>query len=88
MDEDFPITLQEGLPSSKKGKTADWLSSLQPSHTDAFSQDSSPVKEARAHYFATHPWDWTHGNMDDLSDIFKEPAQGTSLLGESIYEIQ
>ena len=36
----------------------------------------------------THPWDWAHGNMDDLSDIFRELAQGTGLLGESIHEIQ
>ena len=27
-------------------------------------------------------------NMDDLSDIFRELAQGAGLLGESIYEIQ
>ena len=88
MDEDLPTTLQEELPSSKKGKTANCLSSMKPSHADAFSWDSDPVKEARTHYFTTHPWDWTHVNMDDLSDIFKELAQGTGLLGECIYEIQ
>ena len=88
MDEDFPITSQEEPLSSKKGKTADWLSSMKPSCADTFSWDSSPVKEARAHYFATHPWDWTYGNTDDLSNIFKELAQGANLLGESIYEIQ
>ena len=79
---------QEGLLSSKRGKTADWSSSLKPSHMDAFSQDSGPMKEARARYFATHPWDWAHGNTDDLSDIFRELAQGTGLLGESIHEIK
>ena len=47
-----------------------------------------PWKKAREHYFATHPWDWAHGNMDDLSDIFRKLAQGVSLLGESINEIQ
>ena len=82
------MALQEELPSSKRGKMADWSSSLKPSHMDTFSQDSSPVKEARACYFATHPWDWTHDNMDDLSDIFRELAQGTGLLGEAIFEIQ
>ena len=46
------------------------------------------MKEARARYFTTHPWDWAHGNMDDLSDIFRELAQGAGLLGESIHEIQ
>ena len=81
-------TLQEGLSSSKRGKTTDWSSSLQPSHADVFSQDSSPMREARECYFATHPWDWAHSNTDDLSDIFRELAQGAGLLGESIHEIQ
>ena len=79
---------QEGLSSSKSGKTADWSSCLKPSCADAFSWDSGPVKEARLHYFATHPWDWVHGNTDDLSDIFREFAQGARLLGESIHEIK
>ena len=88
IDKNSPMALQEGPLSSKRGKTADWSSSLKPSHADAFSQDSSPVKEARSHYFATHPWDWVHGNTDDLSNIFRELAQGAGLLGESIHEIQ
>ena len=79
---------QEELLSSKRGKMADWSSSLKPSHVDAFSQDSSPVKEARACYFATHPWDWAHDNMDDLSDIFRELAKGAGLLGEAIFKMQ
>ena len=79
---------QEEPPSSKRGKMANWSSSLKPSCMDAFSQDSGPVKEARACYFATRPWDWAHDNMDDLSDIFRELAQGTGLLGEAIFEIQ
>ena len=79
---------QEGLSSSKKGKLVDWSSSLKPSHADAFSWDSGPMREARECYFATHPWDWAHGNTGDLSDIFREPAQGASLLGESIHKIQ
>ena len=81
IDENSPMASQEGLLSSKRGKTADWSSSLKPSHADAFSRDSSPVKEARSCYFATHPWDWVHGNTDDLSDIFRELAQGAGLLG-------
>ena len=76
------------MPSSKRGKMADWSSSLKPSHVDAFSQDSSPMKEARACYFTTHPWDWAHDNTDDLSDIFRELAQGAGLLGEAIFKIQ
>ena len=88
IDEDFPVASQEGPSSSKIGKTVDWFSSLSPSHVDAFSHDSSFVKEARAHYFNTHPWDWAHSNMDDLSKIIRELAQGAGLLGESIHELQ
>ena len=50
--------------------------------------DSSPVKEAREHYFTTHHWDWVQSNTDNLSNIFRELAQGAGLLGKSIYEIQ
>ena len=73
-DEDFPMASQEGPSSSKIGKMDDWFSSLSLSHVDAFCLDSSLMKEARACYFTTHPWDWAHGNMDDLSKIFWELA--------------
>ena len=72
----------------KEERLPDWFATLKPSHADTFSCDSDPVKEARSHYFATHPWDWIHGNTDDLSDIFRELAEGAGLLGKSIYEIQ
>ena len=88
IDESSPMTLQEGPSNPKRGKTTGWSSSLKPSWVDAFCQDSGPIKEAREHYFATHPWDWAHGNTDDLSDIFRELAQGAGLLGEFIHEIQ
>ena len=88
IDEDSPRGSQEDLPCSKREKTSDWFSSLKPSRADAFCWDSGPIKEARECYFTTHPWDWVQSNMDDLSDIFRELAQGTGLLGKSIYEIQ
>ena len=72
----------------REGRLPDWSCSLKPSHADTFNRDSSPMKEARSHYFATHPWDWVHGNTEDLSDIFRELAQGAGLLGESIHEIR
>ena len=78
---------QEGLSNSKTGKTTGWSSSLKPSHADAFSWDSGPMREAREFYFATHPWDWACSNTDNLSDIFMELAQGTGLLGKFIHEI-
>ena len=46
------------------------------------------MKEARAHYFTTHSWDWIHGNTEDLSDTFKGLTQEAGLLGESIFKIQ
>ena len=88
IDESFPMASQEGPSNSKRGKTTGWSSSLKPSRVDAFSRDSSPIKEARECYFTTHPWDWAHGNMDDLSDIFRELAQGAGLLGKFIHKIQ
>ena len=88
MDEDFPITSQEESSNPKKGRTADWLTSMESDHVDTFSWDSNSVKEARARYFTTHSSDWSHGNTEDLSDIFKELTYEASLLGESIFEIQ
>ena len=88
MDEDFPVTLQEESSDPKKGKTANWLTYIKSNCADAFSWDSNSVKEARACYFATHSWDWSHGNTEDLSNIFKELAQEAGLLGESIFKIQ
>ena len=88
IDGTFPMVSQEGLLSCKRREAADWSSSLMPSCMDAFSQDSGPVKEARSHYFATHPWDWVHSNIEGLSDIFRELAQGAGLLGESIHKIR
>ena len=88
MDEDFPITLQEESSNPKKGRTADWLTGMESDHVDAFSWDSNSIKEARARYFTTHSWDWSHGNAEDLSNIFKELTQEAGLLGESIFELQ
>ena len=88
MDETSSKASQEGLSSSKSRETPDWFASLNPSCTDAFSHDSNPVKEARSHYFATHPYDWIHDSTDNLSNIFRELAKGAGLLGKSIYEIQ
>ena len=88
MDETSSKASQEGPSCSKRRETPDWSTSLKPSHADASSCDSSPMKEARSHYFATHPWDWIHDSTDDLSELFQELAKGAGLLGKSIYEIQ
>ena len=87
-DEDFPPASQEEPANPKRGKLVDWEASMKYSRLDAFSQDSGLVKEARVHYFTMHPWDWTRGNMDNLSDIFRGLAKCTGLLHECIFELQ
>ena len=67
---------------------ANWQTSMKSSRSDAFCRDSDLVKEARVCYFATHPWDWTQRNRNDLSDIFRGLAQSTGLLDKCIFEIQ
>ena len=72
IDKDFPKGSGEDLPCSKREKTSNWLSSLKSSRVDTFCRDSGPVREAREHYFTTHPW--VQSNTEDLSDIFRELA--------------
>ena len=88
MDETSPKASQEGPSSSKRKETPNWFASLKPSHAEAFSHFSNPLKEARLCFFATHPCDWVHNSTNDLSDILRELAEGAGLLGESIREIQ
>ena len=87
-DEDFPPVSQEECSNPKRGKMANWQTSMKSSHSDAFCWDSNLIKEARACYFDTHPWDWTQRNMNDLSNIFRGLAQSAGLLDECIFEIQ
>ena len=87
-DEDFPPVSQEERSNPKQGKMANWQTSMKSSHSDAFWQDSDLIKEARACFFDTHPWDWTQRNTNDLSDIFRGLAKSASLLDECILEIQ
>ena len=84
MEETSSKASQEGLSRSKRREAADWVTSLKPACGDAFSCDADPVKEARSHYFGTHPYDWVHGSFDDLSNILKELAESAGLLGKSI----
>ena len=55
---------------------------------EAFLRDSSIIKEARSCFFSSHSHDFVHDGTRDLSDVFKELAKSTGLLGEAIYEIQ
>ena len=74
-DEDFPPVSQEEHSNPKRGKMANWQTSMKSSRSDTFCRDSDIVKEARVCYFATHPWDWTQRNMNDPSDIFRGLVQ-------------
>ena len=46
------------------------------------------MKETRLHFFSNHSYNFVDYVTRDLSDVFKELAESTSLLGEAIYEIQ
>ena len=88
MDETSSKASQEGPSSSKRRETPIWFTSLKPSHTEAFSCNSDLVKEARLCFFSTHPCNWVIDGTNNLSNIFRELAEGTGLLGEAIHEIQ
>ena len=88
MDKTSSKASQEGPSSSKRRETPIWFASLKPSCTEAFSHDSDLVKEARLCFFSTHSCDWAIDGTNDLSDVFRELAEGTGLLGEAIHEIQ
>ena len=88
MDETSSKASQEGPSSSKRRETPIWFASLKPSCTEAFSCDSDLVKEAQSCFFSTHSCDWAIDGTNDLSNVFRELAEGASLLGEAIHEIQ
>ena len=88
MDGTSPKASQEGPSSSKRREIPVWFASLKPSHVEAFSCDSDLVKEARIHFFSTHPYDWIIDGTNGLSDIFRELAESIGLLGKVIHEIQ
>ena len=88
IDETSPKATQEEPSSSKRQETPIWFASLKPSHADAFSRDSDIVKEARLCFFSNHSCNWVTDGTNYLSDVFKELAESTGLLGEAIYKIQ
>ena len=72
----------------KRHEAPAWFTSLKPSHAEAFLWDSSIIKEARSCFFSNHSYDFINDGTHNLSDVFKELAKSTGLLGEAIYEIQ
>ena len=61
---------------------------LKQSCLEAFSQDSDLVKEARKECFSKHSYDFTTEGTCNLSEIFRQMAESTELLGTSTYKIQ
>ena len=55
---------------------------------EAFSQDSYLVKEARKEFFLKHYYNFVMEGTHNLSEVFRQMATSTELLGTSIYEIQ
>ena len=81
-------TTLEGPPSSKQQEILPWNKALKPSHAEAFGQDSDLVREARKEFFSKHSYNFITEGTHDLSEIFRQMATSTDLLGTSIYEIQ
>ena len=46
------------------------------------------MKEARLCFFSNHSCNWAIDGTNDLSNVCRELAEGASLLGEAICEIQ
>ena len=46
------------------------------------------MKEARKEYFLKHSYKFTTEGIHDISEVFKQMAKSTELLGTSIHEIQ
>ena len=55
---------------------------------EAFSWDTSLVREVREEYFKRHLSNFTTENTHNLSDVFWHMALSAKLLGSAIYEIK
>ena len=78
----------EGPLSSKWQEVLPWYKVLKQSCSEAFSCDTSLVKEARKENFKWHSYNFTMEGTCDLSEAFRHMAESAKLLGSSIYEIQ
>ena len=75
-------------PSSKQWDIPPWYKVLKWSHSEAFSWDTSLVREARKEYFKKQSPNFTMDGTCDLSEVFRHMAKSATLLGLAIYEIQ
>ena len=86
--EPHPRQLWNSPPSSKWQEIPPWNTALKPSCAEVFSWDSDLVKEARKEFFLKHSYNFIMEGTCDLSEVFRQMAISTELLGTSIYEIQ
>ena len=78
----------EGPPSSKQQEIPPLHKVLTRSCQEAFSWDTSLVREVREEYFKRHFPNFTTENTCDLSDVYWHMAQTAKLHGLAIYEIK
>ena len=78
------VTLGEP-PSSKWQEIPPWYRALKLRHAKAFGQDCDLVKEE---FFSKHSYNFNTDGTCNLSEVFKQMATSTDLLGTSIHEIQ
>ena len=74
--------------SSKQQEIPPWNRALKLSHAEVFCRDSDLVKEPQREFFLKHSYNFTMECTCDLSEIFKQMATNTELLGTSTHEIQ
>ena len=67
-------TTAEGPPSSKWWDVPPWYKVLKESHSEAFSQETSLVREARKEYYKKHSPNFTTNGMHDLAEVFRHIA--------------
>ena len=78
----------EGPPSCKWQEVSPWNKELKQGCSEAFSQDTNLVKEARKEYFKRHSYNFTAEGTHNLSEVFRQMAESANLLGTAIHEIQ
>ena len=78
----------EGPPSSKWQEIPPLYKMLTWSCSEAFSWDTSLVRETREEYFKRHSPNFTMEGTYDLSEVFRHMAETAKLLGLTIYKIK
>ena len=75
-------------PQLQVMRDSPWYKVLKWRHSEAFSQDTSLVREPRKEYFKMHSPNFTMEGMHDLSEVFRHMAKSAGLPGSAMYKIQ